>query len=419
MLSSLPLIAATGINMHSSLIISTPLSECLFIDIETTSLDKPEVIELCIRNINGVVYHNRFKPQKTIISNSAYAVHKISDIDLINAPLYTEEESTILSILNGKRIVSYNLEFNLKALLLSSANPKLIRKYIEMETSGICLMSAIKFKLKRFKALSLIDACAQFEISPPAHATKNDTSMLIELYKKFKSVLIINPDEWLPNFIDIDFFNLAHCELNKPIPFWASKDNKRQALYRPHTSGGVGKIAEADEGLKHQLSQWASAEFMLQYNDEKLPLMKINFIDELELKITLENERAAHNLELNESLLNAKPVKNKKLRLTFKEYNYHNRYAANPYFKGDSELYQCKYSMGDTLYLDSIPNFDDFNFRSIHFKNFLGENCGQLLNLTQDWIRVFGLLGQGFRAEVLIIDDNKTNTKVDVYFFKD
>ena len=31
----------------------------------------------------------------------------------------------------------------------------------------------------------------------------------------------------------------------------------------------------------------------------------------------------------------------------------------------------------------------------------------------------FGLLVQGYRAEVLILDDNKFNTKVDVYLFKD
>lgn len=132
-LSSSPFITVTGINVYPSLIINTPLSECLFIDAQTTSLDNPELIDLCIRNINGIIYHNRFKPQKTVISDSAYTIHKISVVDLIDAPVYTEEESKILSILNGKRIVSYNLEFDCKALLFSSANPKMIQKYKEVE----------------------------------------------------------------------------------------------------------------------------------------------------------------------------------------------------------------------------------------------------------------------------------------------
>jgi len=408
-----------AINTHQSLIIDTPITDCLFVDTETTSLERPEIIELCIRDINGIVYHNRFKPHQKV-SDNAYKVHKISDADLENAHQYEQEEVSILSILNGKRIVAYNLEFDCKAFLISSRNPTLVHKYRELESNGICIMNSIRFKLKRFKSISLIDACTEFEIPQlPAHSAVNDTLMLMNLYVKFRELLTTNPNEWLPSFYDINFYNLNNCERNQPIPFWVSKDNERQALYRPHTSGGVGKIAEAGDNLKHELSKWAGVEFMLQNNEKEFPLMQVNFISESQLKIELEQWREMNKEALREQLLNAKPVKNGKLRLTFKEYHYSSRYSGANCLKADDELYQCKYSMGDTLYLEPITDLDGFDFRTIVFKNKSGENCGQLLNLTQAWTRVFGLLVQGYRAEVLILNNDKRNTKVDVYLFKD
>ena len=407
------------INTLQSLIIDTPITDCLFVDTQTTSLERPEIIELCIRDINGIVYHNRFKPHQKI-SDNAYKVHKISNADLEDAPQYEQEEANILSLLNGKRIVAYNFEFDCKAFLISSRNPALVHEYRELESNGVCIMNAIRFKLKRFKSITLIDACTEFETPLlPAHSAVNDTLMLMDLYVKFRELLKTNPNEWLPSFYDINFYNLNNCERNQPIPFWVSKDNERQALYRPHTSGGRGKIAEAGDNLKHELSQWAGADFMLQNNEEGFPLMQVNFISESQLKLELEQWRETNKEALREQLLNAKPAKNGKLRLTFKEHNYSSRYLGTNFLKADDELYQCKYSMGDTLYLEPITDLDGFNFRSIMFKNKSGENCGQLLNLTQAWTRVFGLLVQGYRAEVLILDNDKKNTKVDVYLFKD
>lgn len=409
----------SAINCHQSLIIDAPLVDCIFIDTETTSLNEPEIIELCLRSVDGIVYHKRFKPYKQI-SDKAYQVHKISEIDLIDAPRYEQEEENILSLLSGKKLISYNVAFDCKAMRISSKNPLLTEKYRQIENNSICLMDAIRSKLKCFKSISLVDACTQFETTLlPAHSAVNDTNMLMDLYIKFRQLLIANPSEWLPSFFDINFYNLTHCERNKSIPFWISKDEQRQALYRPHTSGGVGKVAEIGDKLKRELSQWASAEFVLQDTDEGLPLILVNFISESELKSELEQEREKYTKTLREQLLSAKAAKNGKLRLVFKEYNYNRRYLGNNHFKTDAELYQCKYSMGDTLYLDPIKDLDSFNLMDIVFKNKFGEDYGRLLNLTQAWTRVFGLLVQGYRAEVLILDDNKFNTKVDVYLFKD
>lgn len=404
---------------QQSLIIDTPLVDCIFVDTETTSLNEPEIIELCLRSADGIVYHKRFKPYRKI-SDKAYQAHKISELDLIDAPRYEKEEENILSLLDGKRLISYNAAFDCKAMRISSINPSLTEKYRQIENNSICLMDAIRSKLKRFKSMSLADACTQFETTLlPAHSAVNDTSMLIDLYLRFRQLLITNPSEWLPSFFDIDFYNLTHCERNKSIPFWISKDEQRQALYRSHTSGGAGKIAEIGDKLKHELSQWASAEFVLQDTETGFPLMLVNFISESELRSELEQDRAEYKKILREQLLSAKAAKNGKLRLVFKEYNYNRRYLGKNHFKTDAELYQCKYSMGDTLYLESIKDLDNFNFMDISFKNKFGEDCGRLLNLTQAWTRVFGLLVQGYRAEVVILDDNKVNTKVDVYFFKE
>ena len=63
-------------------------------------------------------------------------------------------------------------------------------------------MDAIRSKLKRFKSISLVDACTQFETTLlPAHSAVNDTNMLMDLYIKFRQLLIANPSEWLPSFL--------------------------------------------------------------------------------------------------------------------------------------------------------------------------------------------------------------------------
>ncbi|WP_435236080.1 3'-5' exonuclease [Psychromonas sp. PT13] len=394
-----------------------PVEKLLFLDCETTSLDEPSIIELAIVDFNGnVIYSSRFATTY-IINESAFKAHGINKNDLINCPSAETELQSILTILKNKRVVTYNTNFDFRALKFTFSTPSMNFFFSELEKNSICLMAAIKLKLKLYKPLSLTEACKQFDVEKlPAHNAINDAYMLQRLYTKFLELIVNNTGEWLPKFEDINFKHLIECKRNESIPYWSSTDSERQALYLKGTAGGSGKIAELSKELKYKLNKFGSFDFFLEGNCT-IPIIKVITKSEAEASKEFEQEIKAYKDSFNQELLNAKIPKHGKLRLTFREYYYSNRYS-NTLFLTKDKLYQRKYSDGDTLYLSPLTFTADFNYRDVVFMNEAKEDCGRLLNVTKAWTRVFGILMKGYRAEVKIINSDKNASKVDVYFIK-
>ena len=89
----------------------------LILDTETTGTGaSDEVLELGIIDMEKrTVYHSLFKPSCSI-GDGAVAVHGITMREVEDAPRFSEEWSKIKEILNGKQVLIYNGDFDLRML---------------------------------------------------------------------------------------------------------------------------------------------------------------------------------------------------------------------------------------------------------------------------------------------------------------
>ena len=86
------------------------------LDTETTGLRTPEIVELGIVSGKGeVLYNGRFRPL-TAIEPEAARVHGLTAAKLANEPTWAEQWEKIWAILDGRPLVIYNAEFDLRAL---------------------------------------------------------------------------------------------------------------------------------------------------------------------------------------------------------------------------------------------------------------------------------------------------------------
>lgn len=86
------------------------------LDTETTGLQIPEIVELGIVSGKGeVLYNGRFRPL-TGIEQGAAQVHGLTAAVLANEPTWAEQWEKIWAILDGRPLVIYNAEFDLRAL---------------------------------------------------------------------------------------------------------------------------------------------------------------------------------------------------------------------------------------------------------------------------------------------------------------
>ena len=93
------------------------MKDYLILDTETTGIGKrDEIIELGIVDMNGnTVYHSLFNPSCPI-GAKAMKVHGITPSEVKGAPRFSDEWSKIKGILNGKMILIYNANFDLRML---------------------------------------------------------------------------------------------------------------------------------------------------------------------------------------------------------------------------------------------------------------------------------------------------------------
>lgn len=93
--------------------------ETVFVDVETTGLDpdSDRIVEIAIVNESGDVLMNTLvNPRIKIPQDVAAITHKITDKMVKDRPTFKEIENDIICLLSGKRMVSYNAEFECKFL---------------------------------------------------------------------------------------------------------------------------------------------------------------------------------------------------------------------------------------------------------------------------------------------------------------
>lgn len=93
----------------------------VIIDIESTGLlhrdPETEIVQLCILNIHGrPLFSMLLKPSQPM-SNEVIAIHKISNEQIINQPIFPQVAKMIAFVLKDKHVVSFNADFDWKLLM--------------------------------------------------------------------------------------------------------------------------------------------------------------------------------------------------------------------------------------------------------------------------------------------------------------
>lgn len=158
-------------------------SMCLYFDTETTGLNRPEVIELCIIDENNhVVVDSYFKPKK-LIEVGAMRVHGIDNIMLKDKPSFHLIENEIIELFSKFNLFAYNKNYDIEAIYNSTtpANQDKMEKALYRSN---CLMQWFADEYNDGKWVKLAKACEYFCIPlENAHKAKNDTAVLVDLHR--------------------------------------------------------------------------------------------------------------------------------------------------------------------------------------------------------------------------------------------
>ena len=106
----------------------------VIIDIESTGLlsqdPETEIVQLCILNIQGrPLFSMLLKPSQPM-KEEVIAIHKISNEQIVNQPIFPQVAKMIAFVLKDKHVVSWNMDFDWKLLM------HMFKKY-EQETPKI------------------------------------------------------------------------------------------------------------------------------------------------------------------------------------------------------------------------------------------------------------------------------------------
>ena len=90
--------------------------DLVILDTETTGLDGSEIVEIAvIARLGKTLLDTLIKPSIPIPAEAA-EIHGITDEMVATAPTFSELYPRIVEVLNGKRILIYNAEFDIKIL---------------------------------------------------------------------------------------------------------------------------------------------------------------------------------------------------------------------------------------------------------------------------------------------------------------
>jgi DNA polymerase III epsilon subunit-like protein len=112
----------------------------IFLDTETTGLDpQAEVCDLAVVDTDGQVLLNTLIRTARPIPPDAYAIHGISDADVVNAPTFAQVVDQLRGLLRQRLVVVYNAAFDRQMLIQSHKTAKTPPKYLQ-EADFVCAM---------------------------------------------------------------------------------------------------------------------------------------------------------------------------------------------------------------------------------------------------------------------------------------
>jgi DNA polymerase-3 subunit epsilon len=154
-------------------------------DSETTDLDGEFVEIAVIDQFGSVLFNQRIAPQE-FISPGAMAVHGIQDVDLVECPTFADIYCDLRQVLDGKRWLIYNAEFDEGVLYRETEYGEYRRFYrhypIEAKKTN-CIMRLFAqwygdwhdyFNNYRWQKLEFAASVFDVQVDAPAHSALGD-----------------------------------------------------------------------------------------------------------------------------------------------------------------------------------------------------------------------------------------------------
>lgn len=373
-----------------------------FITVKTVSLEIPHILEMTIVDDEG---------------NAVFSLSKGAFDTTADGSYWPEDvEDAVIAVIVEKSLVSYNIDFIRKALKHTFPSTGMEITLNGPQFHGLCLLKACKELFRFHKTQTFKAICAHIGLENIDDSDElKKAQMLMLVYRKIAPIITIH-DTWMIGFTDISLIEMKFPD-GTSLSYWSSQDDERHCLFRPGSILGSGKVAEISKNLLSKLDEYGSAEFQIKSVNTDLNDIQISTLSIKEAKENRQYFLNKYRLETETALLEAKLPKAGKLRLKVTL----NCFEANKNRVPKLELFQCYLPYvkpGDTLYLPSLTFTKGFNVRDISFVDSTGQSCGFLQNETKAWLRVFGILMKGYRAEVKVLPALK-GLHVDVFFIKD
>ncbi|MBP3906945.1 MAG: 3'-5' exonuclease [Peptostreptococcaceae bacterium] len=156
-------------------------NDYVILDTETTGLGySDKIVEIGVIDLDGNELVNTLVNPQMEIPMEASCIHYIWDSDVRDANLFEEIKENISSVLDGKKVLIYNSDFDTRMLSQSGYDKKI---------NDICLMNMYMDYVGSERWISLADAMSYEEINNiQDHRAIGDCLCCLELIKKIVGV---------------------------------------------------------------------------------------------------------------------------------------------------------------------------------------------------------------------------------------
>lgn len=164
------------------------MPEYVFLDTETTGLDEDaQVVEIAIVDSTGTVLFESYCKPSVPVGPEAQRVHGIGADVLAGAPAWPDIAERVRAALDGKIVVIFNSDFDIRILSQTAAAYSDLAKWVDvLETRCAMYAAADAYgATNQYGTISLINAAAAagIEFQGKAHSAAGDAATTAALWR--------------------------------------------------------------------------------------------------------------------------------------------------------------------------------------------------------------------------------------------
>lgn len=261
------------------------VDNCYWLDTETTGLSScDEIIELSICTHDKRVVFDSIISSKVSCSAKARAIHSITDEQIANGLSIESAKATLTELLEGKTLISFNVDFDCRMLL---------QTFEITAKKRFCVMRWSQSVLDYERWPRLENVCERLNIKQPeAHRSLVDTITTIDVFNKLVD-LTSNHKSLLRDFALIDLY--AIDQLDDEETLFLSPNSNIFAFDCLINRYGNTIIGIRSKALKRMLRREGTRVFVKKGRKGKT--LKFKYIDKPDMQLPISKEELSHRLD--------------------------------------------------------------------------------------------------------------------------